>query len=162
MQRGRPPKYDPKFIDSVDEYLATRQDEEYRLVKSEGGSSTSFENKIRVKLPTVEEFAMFIGVNKTTLYEWEKNHESFSNALDKIRLEQKKRLMNSGLSGDYNPVIAKLVLSANHGMADKKEIDHTTQGESINAFDKLSPEAREQMRLIYEKDMRKKLLESKE
>ena len=29
------------------------------------------------------------------------------------------------LSGDYNPTIAKLVLSANHGMAEKQEIEQS-------------------------------------
>lgn len=130
MPGGRPTKYDPKFIDSVDEYLATRQDEEYQLVKSQGSSSTSFENKIRVRLPTLEGFAQFIGVNNSTIYEWEKHHGEFSNALYKIREEQRKRLLDKGLSGDYNPVIAKLVLSANHGMAEKQEVKTTPDEET--------------------------------
>ena len=33
-----------------------------------------------------------------------------------------KRLLNSGLGGQYNATIAKLVLAANHGMSDKQEI----------------------------------------
>jgi len=33
-----------------------------------------------------------------------------------------------GLSGDYNSTIAKLVLSSNHGMAEKQEHDHKNDG----------------------------------
>ena len=80
-----------------------------------------YSSKIKVNLPTVEGFAAFIDVNKTTLYEWEKIHPEFSNALESIRAEQHKRLIDNGLSGDYNPTIAKLILSSNHGMAEKTE-----------------------------------------
>lgn len=118
----RPTKYNTRFIARIDDYLATRQDEEYQLVKTDGEKSTTFENKVRVRLPTIEGFAQFIDVNKTTLYEWEKLYPKFSNALEKIREEQRKRLLDNGLSGDYNPVIAKLVLSANHGMAERSEL----------------------------------------
>lgn len=115
---GRPTKYEEEYINKVDEYLAINQDE--------------FNNsKLKVKLPTIEGFALYIGVNKHALYDWEKEYIQFSHALDKIRTEQKQRLLNMGLSGDYNSTIAKLVLSANHGMSEKSEIDHTSKGEKI-------------------------------
>lgn len=116
---GRPSEYDESFIDNVDAYLAERQD-----------SGTT------VQLPTLEGFAHYIGFNKTTLYEWEKAHEAFSNALDRIRLEQRERLMNKGLSGAYNPTIAKLILSSNHGMAERTESKNTTTIDQSKVEDK--------------------------
>lgn len=141
-KRGRPSEYKEEYIAKVDEYLAANIDEEVQIVKqanSEKGYQM-FDNKLKVKLPTIEGFAVFIDVNKTSLYEWEKKHDDFSNALNKIRVEQKKRLLNMGLSGDYNPTIAKLVLSANHGMSEKSEIDHTSKGEQIGGFNFIKPE----------------------
>lgn len=127
MEVGRPTKYEEEYINKVDDYLAENQDE--------------FENnKLKVKLPTVEGFAMYIGVNKTTLYEWEKRYENFSNALEKIRVEQKKRLLNSGLSGEYNSTIAKLILSSNHGMSDKQDVDVKSGGEVIKAINYIIPD----------------------
>jgi hypothetical protein len=58
--------------------------------------------------------ALYLDVNKTTIFEWEKKYPDFSNSLDKIKDEQKKRLLEKGLSGEYNSTIAKLILSSNH------------------------------------------------
>jgi hypothetical protein len=128
---GRPTEYKEEYISKVDEYLELHQDEEKQVVKQSSEKYEMYDNKLKVKLPTIEGFALFIGVNKTSLYEWEKKHEEFSNALEKIRQEQQQRLINNGLSGDYNPTIAKLILSSNHGMREKTETDLTSKGEKI-------------------------------
>ena len=107
---GRPTEYKEEYIDAVDEYLSICKDEE----KDNG--------KLKVSLPTIEGFAMFIDVSKRILYNWEQLHPQFLHALDKIRTEQQKRLLDKGLSGDYNSTIAKLILSSNHGMREKSDI----------------------------------------
>ena len=120
MDRWRPTKYTPDMIDKVDDYLEITQDEYKDYIKSETiwANSTwrSKEQKINVKLPTLEWFAKFIWVHTDTLVEWRKQYPNFSVALDKILREQKTRLLDKWLNGDYNPTIAKLILSANHGM----------------------------------------------
>jgi len=116
---GRPTKYKKEYIEAVDEYLAENID-------------SYEENRFNVNLPTIEGFAVYIGVNKSSLYEWSETHDEFSNSLEKILHEQQKRLINSGLSGQYNSTIAKLILSSNHGMSEKNEIDHTSKGKQIN------------------------------
>lgn len=115
---GRPSKYDPKYIESVSTYLEEHID-------------TRDEKAHTVKLPTIEGFARYIDVDKTTLYDWERDHPEFSHALGHIRTEQQERLLNKGLSGDYNPTIAKLILSSNHGMREKTDTDITTGGKAI-------------------------------
>ena len=124
MQVGRPTKYDPKYIDSVDEYLKSRQDEEVGIVrKSEDGKKYRvYEKRTKVKLPTMEGFALFIGVPRRSLYDWRDKHEDFSHSLEKIVQAQQERLLDKGLSGEYNSTIAKLVLSANHGMVERKDV----------------------------------------
>lgn len=112
IKPGRPTEYKKEYIAKASEYLEICQDNQA-------------DNKLKVKLPTIEGFARFIGVNKTSLYEWEKKDEEFSNALDNIRQEQQQRLINSGLSGEYNSTIAKLILSSNHGMSEKMQQEHT-------------------------------------
>lgn len=126
---GRPTEYKEEYIAKVDEYLELHNDEEIRVVKQSSEKYEMFDNKLKVNLPTIEGFALFIGVNKTSLYEWEKKNPAFSNALDKIRTEQHNRLINNGLSGDYNSTIAKLILSSNHGY--KERNDQTTNDKEI-------------------------------
>ena len=108
-KRGRPTNYDPDFCNKVDEYLELCKDS-----KSELG--------IKVQLPTFEGFMQFIDVPSRTFYDWKSQHEDFSQSLDKILFEQKQRLLNMGLSGDYNSTIAKLILSANHNMKEKNVV----------------------------------------
>jgi len=107
---GRPSEYKEEYINKVDEYLKETTD-------------TFINGKVYVQLPTIEDFARYIDVNKTTLYEWEKKHAIFSNALEKIRDEQRRRLLNNGLSNTYNSAIAKLILSANHNMREKTALE---------------------------------------
>lgn len=115
---ARPCEYKEEYIEKADEYLKGKQD----LIS---------QNEKTVSLPTIEGFALFLGVNKTSLYEWEKKNPLFSNALNKIRTEQQERLINQGLAGNYNSTIAKLILSANHGMREKTETDITSGGKAF-------------------------------
>lgn len=133
MPAGRPSEYKEEYCQKVDEYLASNKDEQVQVVKQANSDKgyEMFENKLKVRLPTIEGFARFIDVNKTSLYEWEKIYPEFSNALSKIRTEQQERLINQGLSGEYNSTIAKLILSANHGMREKSETDLTSGGEPL-------------------------------
>lgn len=127
--KGRPNEYQEEYVKKVDEYLASCVDEEYDWTKTDGKLLTTFEHRVKVRLPTIEGFAIFIGVSKKSLYNWAAIHSDFLHALDKIETEQKQRLLEKGLAGEYNPTIAKLILSANHGMREKSDI--TTDGKSL-------------------------------
>jgi hypothetical protein len=129
MKTGRPSKYDPEMCDKVLEYLRTKKD-------AKDG------DRIKVNLPTMQGLARFIGVNKTTLYEWAKVNEEFSNSLDEVKAEQHDRLLNSGLSGDYNSTIAKLVLSHNHEYSERT--DYTSKGKELSALT-VTPERKEEI-----------------
>lgn len=121
---GRPTKYSPQVLIKTQEYLDNCQDEYFDYHKTQGATSNTYERKIKVKLPTVEGLALFLKVHRDTVQEWGKQHPPFSVALAKLKEMQLERLIAGGLSGDYNPMITKLVLSANHGM--KERVDNTT------------------------------------
>lgn len=112
MTAGRPTLYDPSFVDKVGDYI----------------SSTGRE---QTELPTIEGFAIYLGVTKKTLYNWVDEHDEFLHALDKIMTHQAKQLINDGIYGgkEVNASIVKLMLQANHGM--KERTDHTTNDKDL-------------------------------
>jgi hypothetical protein len=128
---GRPIEYKEEYILKADEYLESNKDIEKKIVKQANNKKgyEMYDNKIVVNLPTIEGFALFIGVDKSTLYDWSSIYPEFSYSLEKIKTEQQKRLINCGLSGEYNSTIAKLILSSNHGMREKSDL--TTNDKDI-------------------------------
>src|ERR1044071_2612426 len=125
---GRPPEYNDEIPIKAREYLESCEDEEYQVTKYEGEKSTGFETKVRVKLPTIEGLALYLKIHKDTIYEWEKakneddslKYPEFSDVISELRAKQARELVNKGLSGDYNPTIAKVLL-AKHGYKDAQE-----------------------------------------
>lgn len=126
---ARPIEYSEDYIQKVDEYLAVCQDEYAEFHKTRGDKSDSYDRLVKVKLPTIEGFALYIDVSVKSLYNWADNNPAFLQALERIKTVQKERLLSGGLSGDYNPMIAKLVLSSNHGMREKTDV--TSDGKQL-------------------------------
>lgn len=151
----RPSKRDESFIEKAYEYIDQCIDEPFKLVKSESTSnrweSTSRENKLRVKLPSIEWFGLYIGVAKSTLQEREKLHPKFSVALGDIKEAQREKLISNGASGIYNPTITKLLLSHNHGIKETTVQEHTWKDGDpikINVKELSDAELQEQMQLL--------------
>jgi hypothetical protein len=136
----RPSEYKAEYCQKADEYLEMCKDEMVQVVKQANAEKgyEMFENKLKVSLPTHEGFARFLNVCPKTLYNWADENDEFLQSLGKITIEQKERLLNSGLSGDYNPTIAKLILSSNHGMREKSDVtsdDKAITGNIISFVD---------------------------
>lgn len=129
---GAPTKYRPIFHKRAGKYIHSCKDEQIKLLKSEGAKGESFENKIKVNLPSIEGFALFLGVSIEAMEEWREKYPEFKRAINRIKLVQKKILMDNGLSGNYNPIITKLLLSSNHGMRDT-DSDRELGGERIGS-----------------------------
>lgn len=144
----RPTKFDPKtFLSKLESYLKEKQDKPEIVKDGRGASAVHY----KVNLPTIPDFCKSIGITKMTLYNWRdwtptpeekkdksaswkiKRKEAVLVAFDRLLTEQLTRLLNGGLSGDYNATITKLVLSNNHGMAEK--IDNNIKEEVTHTFD---------------------------
>ena len=134
MEEGRPTDYKPEFCVDVDVYILNNQDVWGEFHKTRGVNSDGYERIVKVNLPTREGFAARLGFPRQTLDNWSKDHVEFFDALKKIDAEQKQRLIQEGLAGNYNSTIAKLLLSSNHGMAEKTESDITSGGEKITGI----------------------------
>lgn len=110
--RGRPTKYDPSFVQEVDEYLETTGREQ-------------------TKLPTMQGLSLHLNVNGDTLVEWGKKYPNFSASLSKLMARQAEQLINDGIYGgkEVNATIVKLLLQNNHGM--KERTDTTTNDKDL-------------------------------
>lgn len=100
---GRPVEYTDDVVNKVNEYSLICEQEK--------------------KLPTRAGLSLYIGINKKTLWEWEKRYEQLSNALAKFDNLQEDEVLQKGLKGEYNSNIAKLILS-NHGYSDKQQTEN--------------------------------------
>lgn len=118
---GRPSEYSEEILQKAIDYINScndvDEDRENKITKS-------------VNIPTIEGLAYEIKVNKTTIYEWEKTYPRFSNVIDDLRAKQARQLVNKGLSGAYNPTIAKVLLTK-HGY--REGVDNTSNGNTINS-----------------------------
>lgn len=116
---GRPTKYNEEILQKTRAYIDncndTQEDKEHGIPK-------------QVNLPTIEGLAYDLKVNKTTIYEWVKVYDEFSNLIDELLAKQAKSLINNGLSGSYSQVIAKVLLTK-HGYIDKQDV--TSDGKAI-------------------------------
>lgn len=119
-----------------EEYATTKLQEYLEQSKDTYIKGPAFGKKLKVRLPTIESYSLFLNVDESTMYKWAKENKDFDKALSEIKKIQKKRLMNMGLSGDYNPTIAKLILSANHGLSEKTEQKITGSLSLSQLFDK--------------------------
>jgi len=102
---GRPTKYTDELIEKAKSYITD-------YVKYED------------VIPSIASLSLVLGVTRTTLYEWEKEHKDFSYILADIKAEQEKVLISKGLSGEFNSNITKLVLGK-HGYHDKQDVGLT-------------------------------------
>lgn len=88
----------------------------------------------QVNLPTIEGLAYKLKINKDTIYTWRKEKPEFSELIEELLHKQAQSLVNNGLSGNYNPTIAKVLLTK-HGYREGIETDITSGGEIINTSD---------------------------
>lgn len=106
MPAGRPTKYDKeKTIELTMQYIKT---------------DFMMDGDV---IPTQEGLSEYLGVCTSTIDNWGEQYPEFLGALKALKSKQKKLLVNQGLMGTFQSVITKLMLSSNHGMHEKSELD---------------------------------------
>lgn len=123
---GRPTEYSEEIVTKANQYLASCKDEFENLVAQESDKYTTYKQVLKVKLPSIEGLALYLEIHRSTIYEWQKTYPEFSDIIEKLQQQQAETLVNNGLSGNYNPTIAKVLLTK-HGYTDKQEIDQKTE-----------------------------------
>lgn len=102
MPGGRPSKYTEDMQFQADAYVGGGYKEDGAVY------------------PDAGRLARNLGVARSTLYEWGKDHPQFSDILQNLQEEQHYQLTNRGLMGEFNANICKLMLGK-HGYVDKSE-----------------------------------------
>lgn len=125
MSAGRPSVYSENIIDGAKAYLESCIDETEQVISGESEKFTKYENRLKVKLPTIEGLAIYLKIHRDTVYQWAKEHPEFSDIISELRSKQAESLINNGLSGAYNPTIAKVLLSK-HGY--KESVENEQKG----------------------------------
>jgi len=129
MPAGRPTEYNEEMLKKAQEYIEMCNDDEIQQTIGMSSKGTElFKNKVIVNIPTIEGLAYELKVHKDTIYEWCKVYKEFSVVIDELRAKQARELINKGLSGDYNPTIAKVLLTK-HGY--REGIDATTNNKDV-------------------------------
>ena len=106
---GRPSEFDEHINEMTREYL------------------DSYDSQI----PTLAGLSLHLGVNKSTIYAWndatshkdglvaDEIYSQFSALLGNLKAEAEDKLIEKGLTGDFNAAITKLMLTK-HGYSDKE------------------------------------------
>jgi len=106
MPRGRPTKYSAKIQAKAEKYLASGYEEEGHVV------------------PSIVGLASYLGLATSTVELWasQEDKPDFSGITGGVKQKQHNLLFANGLTGDFNPNIAKLMLTK-HGYTDKQDIN---------------------------------------
>lgn len=101
MLAGRPTLYSKEILAKTEEYVETYE-------------------KLGDVIPSVEGLSLYLGITRTTIYDWIKQDDKkeFSDTLERLNAKQKKVLLDKGLDNQFNATIVKLALG-NHGMSEK-------------------------------------------
>ncbi len=70
-------------------------------------------------------YAVYIDVVEETFLLWKKAHPKFISTIERIKQISKNQLFQGGLDKSLSGRIVKLGLSANHGMNEKTETEHS-------------------------------------
>lgn len=111
---GRPSIYNEEYQAKAEEYLATGYIERGDVI------------------PTIAGMALFMGLNRNTLYDWKADFPGIARVVDNLQAQQEVLLLANGLMSVYNSTITKLVLNK-HGYAEKTQQDNISSDGSMSS-----------------------------
>lgn len=121
--RGSPGKYKKEYAEMLIKYFTVPTFTTVWKRKYYTNGQVKEEEPVVVagKYPTLEGFAISIGVTSRTLENWRDKYPSFGEAYEMALDMQKDILVVNSLGGQYNGNFAKFIASAQFGMAEKSE-----------------------------------------
>jgi len=115
MRTGRPQKFDIlKYEALTEEYLDKCKDTYKKLItyrsRSKRWVSERYTYKLQATIPTVQWFAKYCWIHRSTVYDWCKKYPDFSDMVEYVKCVQADKLINGGLSNIYNTQFVVLLL----------------------------------------------------
>lgn len=141
MAAGRPSKYKSRYCEDLIAFFDVEpyEDREIEHYDKDGNVKWTDFKRVANRLPTLRDFAKKIGVHIDSLYEWQKRHKEFSEAVTRAEEIRKWFLIENGLNGCYNPAFGIFVAKNITDMRDR--VEHTGKdGEPIEANVKHVPD----------------------
>lgn len=117
---GRPSEYDPKHITEMLEFFQNWP--LYREVEKEvasGGRKVIIKEKLVNYPPTLNKYAIKLGIDRRTLFRWAEDNPEFRPTYNACKTIQEEWLSERGLSGEYHAGFTELMLT-NHSDIRKK------------------------------------------
>ena len=107
--RTRPPKYTEELLLKAHEYI-----DDWKASEDE-------------PVPLLCNLALYIGVNKATLYKWKEDDDKqeISELCIDVMTKQESMLVAGGLQNKFNSVITKLAMTK-HNYSDRSEVKQET------------------------------------
>jgi hypothetical protein len=122
MAGGRPTKYKPEYCKDIIKFFS---DPPYKYVekpvKDKEGNVAMAKVKEANDLKFLIDYAEYLDVDYTTLWQWTKDHPEFSKAYKKAKQLQERKLVVNALSGLYQGSMAIFTCKNILGWRDKVE-----------------------------------------
>lgn len=129
-RRGQPTKYRPIYCEWIVQYFEDAQTV-VAIVDDPGGKGGTQTKLETLRVPTIRGFAAKIGVGKSTLYGWAKEHEEFSDALARACALEYAIVEELGLAGRLAKGVAELYFINHLEYRDSRHMDLTTDGDKL-------------------------------
>jgi hypothetical protein len=133
-------KYDPKYCQEIIDFFTVKEafslvpltTSFYKPGKGQDKGAVKTERLEIVPIPPkfFEQFARSIGINPTTLYDWEKAHLEFKDAMNQCRELRSQQIISGGLMGIYDARYCALVSKNFPEVGFKDEVINTFQVDS--------------------------------
>lgn len=146
MKRGRPSAYDPMFCELILDYFEKAMRAKPRALAAVTTEQTDFKaqpassidadgkrkrsektgylkkevRRICAELPTIEGFAVSVGIPSSTLKQWAHDHQEFADAYARAKDIQRTILVDRGLTRQYDPAAFMFVAKNITDMTDKQ------------------------------------------
>lgn len=120
MSAGRPPSYDPRHCKEMLEFFQSWP--EFREVERtivQNGRVTKIKEKVVNYPPTLNKYAIKLGISRITLKRWAEQNEEFCITYNACKTIQEEWLCDRATVGEYHAGFTQLMLTNHTDIKDK-------------------------------------------